>query len=579
MEGAFNELALTLSPGASEADVIARLDTLLRPYGGSGAYGREQQVSHQFVSSEITETQVTSILLPTIFLGVTVFLLHMVLSRLVATQREQVGVLKAFGYSSSAIALHFAGLAVITMISGAILGAALGLYLARGLANVYAQFFQFPSTTFIPDFRIALAALLIASVSGIVGAATAALRAARLPAAVAMRPEAPPHYSRGILDRVGILRLPLTGRIIIRNIGRAPLKAGLFVLGVALAAALFLTTRYMFDAIDYIARVQFDDVHRWDIMVAFDRPLGDPVKYELAQLRGVQQVEPFRAIAARLTAGSRQQRIELWGLVSDPALRRVVDARRISWPPPDDGILITARLANKLRVEAGDVIRLEVLTGERVQTDIRVAGEVDELLGMSAYMSEGALRRTLREAPLYSGAFLTVMPSEVEGLYRELNRLPRVSGVSSLHTARASFDETIAESFRISLSIAVLFAIIIACGVVYNGARISLSERGRELASLRILGFSRAEVARMLLGEQGVLTLFALPLGFLFGVMLCWLVSVRFESDLFRIPLVLEPRSFVLTAVIILAAALASGLAVGARIYRLDLVSVLKTRE
>jgi putative ABC transport system permease protein len=189
------------------------------------------------------------------------------------------------------------------------------------------------------------------------------------------------------------------------------------------------------------------------------------------------------------------------------------------------------------------------------------------------------VHRLLREAPTATGALLLVDPAARSLLNARLKQVPAVRSVTWLDTVLDGFERTIAESFRISILSLVVFAVVIAGGVVYNAARVALAERGRELASLRVLGFTRGEVSAMLLGEQALLTLAALPLGLALGRLLCWLVTVRFTSDLFRIPLVISDFSRVFAVSVVLGAALASGLVVRRRIRRLDLVAVLKTRE
>jgi putative ABC transport system permease protein len=130
-----------------------------------------------------------------------------------------------------------------------------------------------------------------------------------------------------------------------------------------------------------------------------------------------------------------------------------------------------------------------------------------------------------------------------------------------------------------STGILIFFACVIAFGVVYNGARIALSERGRELASLRVLGFTQREIAVMLLGEQAILTLLAVPLGWVLGYGLSWLITIAIDTELMRLPLVLSPQTYFRAFVIVLAAAALSGLLVRWRLRRLDLIEVLKTRE
>ena len=580
MEGAFNDLSIALAPGASEADVIDATDRLLAPYGGTGAFGRADHLSHMFVSSEIDETQITSILLPSIFLGVTAFLLNMVLARLVATQREQIAVLKAFGYRDAAIAFHYFQLALGPVLAGAAAGTGLGIWLAVALARVYARFYQFPLATYSQDWDVVGAAFLVAGGAALLGAVGAVRRAVRLPPAEAMRPEAPAVYGAGIVERLGVQRLvPAAGRIVLRNIERRPLRALLSVTGIALATAIVMTGWFMFDAIDVMKQIQFEAVQRHDAMVVFDVPRSSDAAWALGRIDGVRKVEPFRAVPVRLRHGRLDKRAAILGLEPGSELQRLVDRDLAVRDVPRQGLLVSDVLAVKLGVVAGDTVTVEVLEGKRPVRRVLVAAVSNDVLGSSATMSLPALHELLGEGGTLSGAYLAVDARLAAQVYRELKQTPAVSGVVVRASVMRAFEKTIAESFSISITMMVAFACIIAAGIVYNGARVALSERGRELASLRVLGFSRGEVSRLLLGEQALLTLAGMPVGLLLGYGLAWLVAFRFESDLFRIPLVIRQTTIAYSLAIVVGAAVLSALAVRRRIHRLDLVAVLKTRE
>ena len=580
MEGAFNDVAIALGRGASAPDVIDAIDRLLAPYGGTGAYARADQLSHMFVSSEIDETQITSVLLPSIFLGVTAFLLNMVLARLVATQREQIAVLKAFGYGNTAIAFHYFQLALGPVLAGAAAGTGLGVWLAVALARVYARFYQFPAATYHQDWNVVGAAFLVAGGAALIGAVGAVRRAVRLPPAEAMRPEAPAAYRAGIVERLGLQRLvPASARIVLRNIERRPLRALLAVTGIALATAIVMTGWFMFDAITVMKQIQFEAVQRHDVMVVFDVPRSASAAWELSRIAGVRRVEPFRAVPVRLRHGHLSKRTAILGLEPGSELQRLVDRDLAVRDVPRGGLLLSDVLAGKLGVVAGDTVTVEVLEGKRPVRPLVVAAVSHDILGSSATMGLPALHALLGEGATLSGAYLSVDRRLAPRVYRTLKQTPAVSGVVVREAVVRGFDQTIAESFSISITMMVAFACIIAAGIVYNGARVALSERGRELASLRVLGFSRGEVSRLLLGEQVLLTTAGMPAGLLLGYGLAWLVAFRFESDLFRIPLVIRQTTIVYSLAVVIGAALLSGLAVQRRIRRLDLVAVLKTRE
>lgn len=580
MEGAFNDVAISLAPGASEAEVLARLDTFLEPYGGLGSYGRYDQLSHRFLSDEIAQDRITGIFVPTIFLGVAAFLIHIVLSRLVSTQRGPIGLLKAFGYSNSAIGLHYLKFALVATLLGTVFGVPVGIWLGRGLSRVYEDFFRFPELRFVASQGLILSSVLISAGAACLGALSALRSVVTLPPAEAMRPAAPARFRPGVAERLGLQRwVSLSARMILRNLERHPWKAALSTFALGLAGAILVVGFYFYDAIDYLIRVEFQTASREDVTVTFNEPHGSPARYAVAHLLGVTRAEPFRVVAARLRYEHRSRRVAILGLRADRQLRRLIDLRLQDIDLPPEGIVLSSNLAHTLGASPGENITVEVLEGERPVRQVTVAGTVEDLIGTSAYMDLYALNRLMREGRTTSGAFLSVDSALAERLYSFLKRTPAVSGVAVREAMLASFRDTIARSLTISMGALVGFACVIAFGIVYNGARVSLSERSHELASLRVLGFTQGEIGWMLLGEQGLLTGISIPLGFLFGYTICALLVYFMQSELYRMPLVISGRTYAYTALILATASVGSGALILGRLRRLDLVSVLKARE
>jgi putative ABC transport system permease protein len=580
MDGAFNDVSLRLASDAIEQDVINRLDGLLERYGGLGAYGRSEQLSDSFISDEIKQNRVFGTILPAVFLGVAAFLLNIVLSRLVATQRDQIAVLKAFGYRNRAIALHYMAFSLAAVALGSVLGTGLGLWLGAQMLDLYMTVYRIPLMRFDPGLSVVLLAIGVSAAAAVLGALSAVRRSLDLAPAEAMRPEPPARFRAGWLELSGAIAwLPTSIRMIWRNVARRPARAVLSTVGISLAVALLIVGHYFMVAIQHLDEVQFRTAQREDLTVAFHEPRPASARYALASLDGVTRAEPFRAVAARLRFGHASRRVALFGLEQDGELRRIVDDElRIAELPPE-GVLLTSMLAQRLNVVPGDSVTVEVLEGSRPIREIVVAATVDEVFGLQAYMDSRSLRRLLREAGTVSGAFLRVDPLAAPALHTELKRMPAVAGATSRTATLASFEKTLGESMGIFTSVLAMFASVIAVAVVYNAARIALSERSRELASLRVLGFSRAEVSRLLLGEQGMLTLVALPLGFAVGYRLCEAMALAYQWDLFRMPLLLTRETYAYAFGVISAAALVSGLVVRRRLDRLDLVTAMKERE
>lgn len=580
MDGAFNEAVLTLSPAANARAVLARVDTLLDPYGGLGATLRKDQASHAIVQSELDSNKVMGTAIPLVFLGVAAFLLNLVLKRLIALQRTEIAVLKAFGYRDREVGVHYLWFAMAAVLAGAALGAAAGALLGDAYVTMYGAYFDFPSLHYLFSVPL-LAVTLIVSVLAAGGGALLAVRSAmRLPPAEAMRPEPPARFEPGWFERSGLARrMPSAVRMVVRNLQRRPLQALLSSLGVAFSVAILVIGLFMFDGVQFMMDLQFQVIQREDLSVAFDEPRAASVRHDFANLAGVTRVEAYRSAPARLRFGHLQKETVIQGLQPEGRLRRIVGADGRIHALPAEGLVMSAILAEKLHVGVGDRVDVQILGGLRRSAQVPVAGVVDDLLGVSAYMCRDALQQLVGGPDTVSGAYLSVNHDALGALERRLKTVPAVVGVASPDTMLESFRKQMADSLFVAVGFLLAFACVIAVAVVYNGARISLSERGRELASLRVMGFRRSEAALLLLGEQALITLLAIPIGWLLGYGLSYLVSIAMQSDTYRIPFIVETRTYVLSAGIVVAATMASGALVRRRIDELALIAVLKTRE
>jgi putative ABC transport system permease protein len=580
MTGAFNGLALRLGPGASERTVIDRLDLLLAPFGGFGAYGRADQISHRLLRDEIQQNQVTALVVPVVFLGVAAFLLHIVLLRMVATQRTQIALLKAFGYDDADVASHYLRFALIAVALGAVLGVAGGTWLGRAYTAMYAQFFLFPSLDFVASPLLALGAIAIAATAALAGAFSAVREVLRLQPAVGMRAEAPATFRPLFLERWRLHTIfSPAQRMVLRNVERRPVRALLSALGVALALGTLLIGMILLDSVQAMMDVQFRIVQREDVSVGFYEAKDTRALREIARIPGVVRAEPYRVAAIEMSRGPVTRRLGLTGLDPDGTLRSMIDAERQRHPLPHGGVVLTERLARTLRVGPGDTVDVELLEHGAERQSIVVSALVNEMIGVNGYMTLPELHRLLREGPRVSGAYLTLERGSEASVFDALRQLPAVASTTSKTAMIRSFESQMAESLTITFTIVIVLAGILAVGVIYNGARIALSERQRELASLRVLGFSRREVASMLLGEQAIVTALGLPLGAVIGLGLMQSISRAYDTELYRMPVVLQLDTFLIAAAIIAVIAAGAGFLVRLKLDRADLIAVLKTRE
>ncbi|MDA0833253.1 MAG: FtsX-like permease family protein [Planctomycetota bacterium] len=580
MQGAFNDITLTMTRDASEANIIADVDRLTEQYGGIGAYGRDDQVSHRYLSDEMKQLRSMAFIPPLIFLSVAAFLLNVVLARLINTQREQIAALKAFGYSKLQIGVHYGKYVAVIVICGVTAGSIAGIWLAHGLTELYVRFYKFPVFLFKFDSRVIIWALFWSSLSGFLGVLFAVYRAVNLPPAEAMRPEPPANFKPTIVERIGLGTIfTNSARMILRHLERQPIKSSLSALGISLAVAVLVMGRFMEDCIDHLMEYEFQMVQRQDVMLSFREGLQSSVWHEINHLPGVMYGQKMRVAPTRIHFGHRYRRVAILGMEPGGDLFRVLDENDQPWSISGDGIVMSETLAKVLHAKRGDVVTVEVLAGKRPIAEIPVTGLVPTYSGLNAYMSNEALHRLLDEQGSLTGGYLKVDSKYYDELYQTLRNTPAVAGVSIKDAAIQSFQETIAENLSTMRTFNLIFATIIAFGVVYNTARISLSERSRELATLRVIGFTEAEISMLLFTELGILTVVALPMGMVIGYGFCALSVANFDSESFRIPLVIKPMTYGYSAIVVIVAAILSGMVVRRRINELDLIAVLKARD
>jgi putative ABC transport system permease protein len=578
--GAFSDITLALSPDAIEAEVIDRLDALLRPYGGTGAHGRDQQESHAFVDAELAQLRAMSLVLPPIFFAIAAFLVNMVIGRIVFLERAEIGLLKAIGYADRAVAAHYLMLAGLVALVGVGLGWLAGHWLTRGMAALYADFFRFPFLIYSLSPVAFAASGLLGLAAAALGALRSALAAARIAPAVAMMPPAPPRFRRGLLDRAfGRLGLSQPTMMVLRSLLRWPVRTLLSALGMAMAVAILVASSFTRDSLDEIIDSAFFQGFRQDAILLFghDRPEG--VLAEVRRLPGVLAAEGQLSAPARLRHGQFERRVALDARRPGQDLARVIDAAGRVVDVPPGTLVLSQALAARLGARPGDLIDVEIRDRPGEIFRLPVAGTVRQYFGLGAYLDFDTLNSMLRQAPRISHANIMVDPAGAGALQQAIKSTPAIAGEINLDQTRLSFRATIDQNIGYLTTIYITVAVVITVGVAYNGARIQLSERARELASLRILGFTRAEVSAVLIGETMLVALIAQPLGWLLGAGIARVTVEGFTSDLYRVPLVLEPDTFASASLVVLAAALAAALVVRRRIDTLDLVAVMKTRE
>lgn len=580
MEGAVNEIALRLTREADERAVIAALDRLLDPYGGTGAHGRDRQVSHAFLNGELQQLGAMAAFMPPIFLVVAVFLVNMVLGRLIAMERAQIGLMKALGYGRGEIAGHYMKLALLIGVIGIAAGWGFGWWIANAMIGLYGDFFRFPFI--IRDWGTQ--ALVISAALGMATVLLGGLRAVwsslKLPPAEAMQPPAPPSFARGRADRLlAAFRFRQTTMMIFRSIIRWPGRAAITLFGVSASVGVLVMSYFMFDAVERLADSVFQQANRQQVTLMLARAHTEQAVLDARTLPGVLAAEGVYAMPVRAVNGHRDRLTALQGHYPDAELARLVDdAGRVVFPPAE-GVILPQMLARALGIEAGQMLRLEMLAAPRMVLHLPVTEIIPQGMGQEVHVSAAALFAAMESAPQVNMIHLAVRSDRMDALHAQIKETPAVAGLMDWVEVRRQFDETLSENLLTMVGIYTLIGVLIAIGVVYNAARIQLSERSYELASLRVLGFSRAEVGYVLVGEIMLLTLVAIPLGWVVGYWLAVGLVEAMSTDLIQMPFHITRRTFALAAVAVFLAALGSVLMVRRRLDRVDLAIALKARE
>lgn len=580
LDGAFSSVAVKLLRDASEREVISRLDALLDRYGGRAAYGRKDQTSHAWLDHELDMLANMSRTLPPIFLLVSAFLVNLTLSRLIALEREQIGLLKALGYRNATIVLHYLKFVVAMVLIGIVIGSAIGTWLGTYITDLFGDFFRFPFLVFVKSIDLYVLGSVLCLFAAIVGALHALRETVKLPPAVAMQPPAPPLFHRLLPARIVLGKLVSQPTVMmLRNIAHHPVRAALTTIGMALATAILVVSLFIDGTMEQLIDVTYFRADRQDATVSFVEKRPDDVVRQVARLPGVLAAESYREVPVRIRNGSVERRIMISGRSPDADLSRIIDIELRPVVLPESGLAISDHLAKILGVGVGDFVELDLLDGPRRTITVPVAARVEDYFGIRGMMNAEPLQRLMREPPMVNSVHISIDEGNRDLLYQAIKGMPTVSALALKSASLAKFRETLALLVNTMASIYTGLAATIAFGVVYNSARISLSERARELASLRVLGFSSREVMGVLLLELALLTLIAQPPGWLMGYGLAWIMKTNLAGELMRVRLVVEHSTYVLASVVVVVAATLSALVVRARVNRLDLVAVLKTRD
>lgn len=584
LEGAYNQL-VGLTHDDSDTALDNTLDAIkqkLDAFGVTNTTPRRQQSSVRFLEDELTGLQTTATIMPGIFLLVAALVMNVLVSRLVAQQRTVIGTLRAIGYSRGAISRHYLGLGVVIGGIGGVAGVVFGIYVQHWSVGIYRQFYALPRIEAAFYWDILLAGFGISVLFAVLGTLKGVRRAARLAPAEAMRPSPPESGRKVFVERITALweRLSFRWRMILRAVFRNPFRSAVTVFASVVSAALIVSALAMVDALNYLISYEFERVSRQDVTVSLRDPKDVVSTSEVNALPGISDTQPELQVVCDLSNGPYQRRLGVTGLARGSRLHTPLDGQGNPIVVPPEGLVLTKKVSEILHAGVGATLRLRPLVGRRTEREAPVVAIVETFLGLGAYADIGYLSRLLGEERSANVILVKSFRGRAdESLLREMKERPAVVAIGERQRSLDQINETFGRNMITMIGIMVLFSGLVAFGSVLNAAMVSLSEREREVGTLRVLGYTPREVAGIFSGESYFLNVFGIALGLAAGVGLAHLMSVAYNVELYRFPTVIYPSRLVIAAILMCVFVAAAQLVVAGMIRKLPWLDVLKVKE
>jgi putative ABC transport system permease protein len=576
LEGTVNNFAVLLAPGADPAAVVRAAQEVLSPYGLLETTLQKDQPSNAALNADLEGFREMAYLMPIVILLVAAVSVYVMLGRQVRAQAPQIGLMKAIGYTNTAVLWHYLLSALVIGVLGAGLGVILGLPLGYLITKSYTQALGIPiaAARFYPELPVeGVLISLLATMLAAIGPARGALRQSP---AQAMRLDPAVAQVKGrvsVLER--LLPLPLWLRLPLRNVLRVPRRSLTTALGIVFAYVLFLMVWGMVDSMNYFFRNNYTEVERWDLAAVFDAPQSPDVLDEIRGWEGVKKAEPLAQIPATLKAGAHSEDVLLTAVEPDQTLHGFRFPAGVSAESALGGgrLVLSRGLLEKIGLHEGDQVTLDTPFGLQ---DFTLGPPSDELMNTIVYLSLDELqKRAGTPVPPVNAYYLTVDSAQAAPIKIDLYHLPGAVSVQRKTDMVADLQSYMV-LFYAFMGVMVIFALLMAFALLFNAMTVGVLERKREFATMRSLGTGRRWIALLLSGESLILWLFTLVPGLLSGYLMALGMGSAFSTDLFTFTIVIAPVTYVAAAAGILLTMLLAALPAVRRVNRLNLAEATK---
>ncbi|MCX7921241.1 MAG: FtsX-like permease family protein [Clostridia bacterium] len=576
----YNQLHVLFEKNADIKATKDKIEKLLKPYGFSNGIERKDQLSHKMLIDDIEQLEEMSVMFPAIFLTVAAMIIYVMQRRLISTQRTLIGVMKAFGYTNKRILLHYILFSLLISVVGSVLGVAVGPYISKYITAMYTRIYSIPVLDFKFYWDILFTGVLLSMSFCLIAGYSSAKRILSIQPAEAMRSERPTSGKRIFLERIKLIwgSLNFGWKMSIRNIFRSRQRSIFTILGFIFTIMLFMISIFFIDSIDNILVQHFYKFQQQDYKIVFSKPASYYDALELSKVKGVRRSEPIMEIPVEIKKGWNKKNTLLVGLVDDNSFYNLIDENQRPIQLPNDGMLMAKSIADRLMVKAGDTVTVRFFAGTVKEKDVKVAGIVKQYTGFSCFMSlkqEGSL---LEEGNFATGALIKADKGMYSAVKEELFKIPGVEVLENRLNDYKAFTKFLELTYMF-IALMVLFASIMGFAIIFNTTVINITERRREFASLKVLGYTRGEVENVILRENLLLGFIALLPGALVGRLMCGMLGKMFVNDLFVLDVLVYPRTYIMAFASIFVFIICAQMANRNSISGLDMVEVLKNRE
>ena len=581
LKGFINNIAIQISNGSDVKVIKDDVKKALKNYGVKSVIDREEQTSSKMISEEIKQLKSMGGTFPIIFFMVASVIIYIMMGRMVENQRTQIGVLKAVGFTNVQVLTYYMSYSAIIAFIGSFIGSIIGTYMGVGMTKLYNQYFNLPlgdvkiyGEFVVPAFMLTLFFCLFAGYNS-------CKAIFKIMPSEAMREKSPQSGKKIIVEKIDLIwrNISYLEKIIIRNLFRYKKRALLISIGVIFSSAILLVALSMSDSMNFMIKQQYGNIQDYDIKVKLSKLISVEELNNIKNITHVKELEPVLETGVEISNGWKSKNVGFTALVKDPQMYKVEDKNGNAISIPKNGILISEKLANTLGVKVNDSVNIKFYFPGKDKKEMVVKGIVVQYLGLSTYTSMDNLNGILGEGMIASSAVLKLDNINFENEVKDkLRDMPNVTSVESKTDSLNALLKTMG-GMEASIGVYIILSGILLIAVLYNIATINIFERQRELATLKVLGFTNNEVKKLIFNENYIIVIFGMIIGLPFGKWLGAYLMASSSTDAYTIPYIIEIKTYIIAIILTLLFTAITNLTLMKKIKALDMIEVLKNKE